>query len=107
MSSMVRNSLLFAVLASTAFAATPALAQDGRAGLVAAQPSAISYAISRWEQLSANPGYSFEDYASFLLAYPGWPDEDKLRGHAEGRLAEEYVSPERLVAYFDRFPPVT
>ena len=94
MSSMVRNSLLFAVLASTALLTTPALAQDGRAGLVATQPSPIAYAVSRWEQLSANPGYAFEDYASFLLSYPGFPDEDKLRGYAESRLAQEYAAPD-------------
>ena len=108
MSSMVRYTLLSAALASAAFASSAALAQaDGRAGLVATQPSAIGYAISRWEQLSASPRYAFEDYASFLLSYPGFPDEDKLRGYAEDRLAQEYATPERLVSYFDRFPPVT
>lgn len=109
MSSMVRKALISAVLLST-IPVTPVLAQDqaGRAGLVAAQPSSqISYAISRWEQLSASPRFPFEDYASFLLTWPGFPDEDKLRGYAEARLADEYVPPERVLAYFDRHPPVT
>jgi soluble lytic murein transglycosylase len=84
MSSMVRTALIAAAVVSTAFVSAPAVAQgDGRAGLVAAQPSsAIAYAISRWEQLSASPRFSFEDYASFLLSYPGFPDEDKLKGYA-------------------------
>src|SRR5687768_3685798 len=108
MSSMVRNALIAALLASTLPIAAPALAQaDGRASLVAQQPSTLNYAISRWEQLAASPGYSFEDYASFLLSYPGFPDEEKLRGHAEARLAFEAISADRLVAYFDRNPPVT
>src|SRR5688500_12073503 len=107
MSSMVRNALLAALTVSAAFVPGPALAQDGRASLVASQPSAVAYAISRWEQLQASPGFTFEDYASFLLTYPGFPDEDKLRGYAEGRLAEEYVAPQRVAAYFDRHPPVT
>src|SRR3990170_5623876 len=106
MSSMVRNALISAALASTLLAA-PALAQSGRAGLVATQPGAVSFAISRWEQLQASPNFTFEDYASFLLSYPGFPDEDKLRGFAEGRMTLEYVSPERLLVYFDRYPPVT
>src|SRR3990170_5101527 len=106
MSSMVRNALISAALASTLLAA-PALAQSGRAGLVATQPSAVSYAISRWEQLQASPRFTFEDYASFLLSYPGFPDEDKLRGYAEARLAQEYAAPERVLAYFDRHPPLT
>jgi soluble lytic murein transglycosylase len=107
MSSMVRNALIAAFLASTAALAMPALAQDGRASLVAAQPGAVSFAISRWEQLQASPNFTFEDYASFLLSYPGFPDEDKLRGYAESRLAQEYAAPERVLAYFDRHPPVT
>ena len=109
MSSMVRNAFIAALASTTAVLASPALAQgDGRAGLVAAQPSgAVAYAISRWEQLSASPRFAFEDYASFLLSYPGFPDEDKLRTRAEARLAEEYVAPERVVAYFDRHPPLT
>ena len=108
MSSMVRNALISAVLASTVLA-VPAHAQgDGRASLVASQPSsAVAYAISRWEQLQASPRFTFEDYAGFLLSYPGFPDEDKLKGYAEARLAEEYVAPERLLAYFDRHPPVS
>jgi len=110
MSSMVRNALLFALVAPTALVSSSAAAQvgQGRVSLVAQQPnSAVAYAISRWEQLAASPNFTFEDYASFLLSYPGFPDEDKLRGFAEGRLTLEYVSPERLLAYFDRYPPVT
>src|SRR5690606_33918552 len=89
MSSMVRYTLIAALLVSTAGSAAPALAQAGewgqqRASLVATQPSGeVIYAISRWEQLSASPRFTFEDYAGFLLANPGFPDESKLRGYAE------------------------
>ena len=107
MSSMVRNALIAALTVSAAFHAAPALAQDGRTSLVASQSSAMSYAVSRWEQLQANPNYSFEDYASFLLAYPGFPDEDKLKGYAEARLGYEWVDPNRVLTYFAAEPPVT
>jgi len=109
MSSMVRKALTAALLVSAALVPAHALAQgQGRASLVAQQPNAaLSYAITQWEQLADNPNYTFEAYASFLQSYPGFPEEDKLRGFAEARLAQEWVSPERLVAYFDRNPPTT
>ena len=113
MSSMVRKALFTALLASAAFGSPHASAQGnewdtGRASLVATQPPAeVAMAVSRWEQLSASPSFTFEDYAGFLLANPGFPDEAKLRGYAEDRLARDYALPDRVVAYFDRFPPVT
>jgi soluble lytic murein transglycosylase len=110
MSSMVRITLLAALAATSALSASTAVAQGeaGRANLVAVQPSTQSaYAVRLWEQLSAAPRYSFEDYAGFLLAYPGFPDEDKMRGYAEERLSQEYVDPARALVYFDRNPPVT
>jgi soluble lytic murein transglycosylase len=107
MSSMVRASLIAALLASAIALPAPSQAQDGRASLVAQQPTQAAYAVSRWEQLAASPNYLFEDYAGFLLSYPGFPDESVLRGHAEARLADQYVAADRLVAFFDRFPPLT
>ena len=109
MSSMVSKALISAALLST-FLAVPAFAQEspGRASLVASQPSPqVAYAISRWEQLSSSPLFTFGDYAGFLTSWPGFPDEAKLRGYAEARLSEEYVPPQQAIASFDRFPPLT
>src|SRR5690606_608859 len=113
MSSMVRKALFTALIASAAFGSPHASAQGneweaGRARLVATQPPAqVATAISRAQQLSASPNFTFEDYASFLLANPGFPDEAKLRGYAEERLAQSYALPDRVLAYFDRFAPLT
>jgi soluble lytic murein transglycosylase len=110
MSSMVRASLIAALLVSAVALPVPALAQgdQGRDNLVAQQQTGqAAYAVSRWEQLSASPNYTFDDYAGFLLSYPGFPDQDALRGYAEASLATQYVAADRLVAYFDRFPPLT
>ncbi len=110
MSSMLRAPLIAVLLASAAALPVPALAQwnQGRDGLVAQQNTGQSeYAVSRWEQLSASPNFTFEDYAGFLLSYPGFPDQDVLRGYAEARLADQYVDAAQLVAFFDRFPPLT
>ncbi len=97
--------------------ATPLVAQDSgaspsgweaaRASLVAQGPSPIASQIARWEQLTATPGLSFNDYASFLLRNPGFPNTDQLRGYAEGRLRDEFVTPSQLVAFFDTYPPIT
>jgi soluble lytic murein transglycosylase len=117
MSSMVRTSLaalLFAPLLS-ASAASPALGdvQDetqwdiARASQLANGPGLMVNALQRWEMLTASAGFGFGDYSGFVLSYPGLPDEGKLRGYAEGRLEREAVEPERIVAFFDRFPPLT
>lgn len=116
MSSMTRKfaSLsLLALVAASAPAQCQGVVQDGgewdraRAELIASQPTGMAQAISRWQSLTQGGGVSFNDYAGFLLAYPGFPDEGKLRVAAETALATTPVEPSRLVAFFDRFPPVT
>ncbi|MFC4295702.1 transglycosylase SLT domain-containing protein [Novosphingobium tardum] len=94
-------------------AASPASAADpndwdrARAALVVSQPTAMTYAVDRWKQLSASDRFTFADYSSFVLSYPNFPDEEKLRRYAEGALDREYVDAQRLVSYFDRRPPLT
>ena len=84
MSSMVRASTALLLL-SAAFVATPALAEDGRewdqarARLIASQRSSIGQAIERWKLLSTSNRFTFGDYSGFLLTYPGFPDEAKVR----------------------------
>lgn len=132
MSSMVRTSFIAALLASVLSTSAPAGAQDvpddpqeqdglpqdsmlqqghdwdaARASLVARTAGPMAAAIARWEQLTASRSFPFDSYASFLLSYPGFPDEDRLRASAELRLGMEFVPPERVLAFFDRFPPLT
>ena len=57
--------------------------------------------------LSQNNGYAFSEYAGYLLTYPGFPDEAKIRGYAEAALTRETVEYPRLIAFFDRVKPVT
>jgi len=91
----------------------PAQCQDGsewdraRAALIGSQPTAMAQAISRWQILTASDGYGFSDYAGFVLAYPGFPEEMKLRLAAEKALALGVVGPAQTIAFFDRFPPLT
>ena len=116
MSSMVRTTIA-SLLLSLAFASLPAMAQAGsadgvewdqaRAQLRAAPQGNMAQAIQRWKLLSSSDQFSFTDYASFLLSYPGFPEEAKLRGWAERALERGYSEPSRMTAYFDRFPPLT
>ena len=73
--------------------------------------SAAAAAIAQWRGLVATDSLSFADYAAFLLAYPGFPDETKLRLAAEKALAAGRMGagtpPSRLAAFFDRFPALT
>jgi soluble lytic murein transglycosylase len=57
--------------------------------------------------LSAPGNFSFHNYASFLMLYPDWPNADDMRKKAEQAIDPLSYSPNQLVAYFDRLPPVT
>lgn len=114
MSSMLGNglnSLRFVIAAALASAPGPLMAQSpvdaGRAMLVATQPSQAAAAVARWQQLTANDRMTFADYAGFALAYPTYPRMELIRANAEKALDRDAPSPEQIVAFFDRFPPLT
>jgi len=77
------------------------------AQLISQSQAPIAQAIERWKLLSTTPGYGFSNYAGFVASYPGFPDEDRLRRAAEAALDHETPGPQALVAFFDRFPPLT
>ena len=68
--------------------------------------TSVTYAIADWRRLRQSSGYSFSDYARFLIANPGWPEEDKLR-----RWAERAMRPSEdrgtVLAFFAKDPPTT
>ncbi|WP_010411341.1 transglycosylase SLT domain-containing protein [Citromicrobium sp. JLT1363] len=113
MSSMTRLPFLAIALVSTTSITPPALAQDAaswdraRASLIASAPTQMAQVVSRWEYLIEQDDLPFTEYASFLLAYPDFPQTDRLRQRAEDALDSSTASPESLVAYFDALPPVT
>ena len=67
----------------------------------------IPAALQRWKMLSAPGNFSFNDYASFLMLYPDWPNADDMRKKAEQAINPLSYSPNQVVAYFDRLPPVS
>jgi len=112
MSSMLRSSAALLLLSAAAFS-TPALAQDGsewdqaRARLATSQRGNMSQAIERWKLLSSSNRFGFAEYSGFLLSYPGFPDEGKIRGYTEAALERESPPAQTVVGFFDRFPPLT
>lgn len=116
MSSMTRASRIVLLLATSLLstsAATQAWAQDGRewdqarARLSTVENGPMDRAIARWKLLSTTDSMSFSDYSSFLLSYPGFPDQEKIQGRAERALEREAVSPTSVAAFFKRFPPLS
>jgi len=82
-------------------------ADQARVQMVAQQPRQMGQAIDRWQFLVGNDRLGFSDYAGFVLAYPGFPQEIRLRVRAEDALDNEAPSTEALVGFFDRNPPLT
>ncbi|WP_226016655.1 lytic transglycosylase domain-containing protein [Novosphingobium sp. FKTRR1] len=80
---------------------------QARAALIAQGQGPMAQAIDRWRVLSTSNRFGFSDYAGFILSYPGFPDEDKMRRYAEAALEREAPSPTSLAAFFDRQPPLT
>ena len=112
MSSMHRAATLLLML-FMAITSVPARCQDGyewdraRQELMASQRGSMSQAIERWKMLSQSSSYGFSEYAGFLLTYPGFPDEGKIRGYAEAALTRESVPYPQIIAFFDRVKPLT
>ena len=110
---MVRMTVISLLASSVLSASAPVAAQDGsewdqaRAALVASDAGPMADAISRWQMLTVNSRLGFDDHASFIMTYPGFPDQDKLRSYAEGQVANGYVDNDRLISFFDRYPPLT
>ncbi|NNM75561.1 lytic transglycosylase domain-containing protein [Sphingomonas sp. ID1715] len=67
----------------------------------------VAAAIPQWNALRQSDNLPFDSYASFLIAHPGWPGEQAMRKSAERVLLPGMVSPGRIVAFFDKFPPLT
>ncbi|MEY4159623.1 MAG: hypothetical protein RLZZ136_244, partial [Pseudomonadota bacterium] len=80
---------------------------EARARIKASAASPIAQAIQQWKWLSSTDGASFATYTSFLLSYPGFPLEDKMRRSAEKALERENPGPIQTAVFFDRFPPLT
>ena len=66
----------------------------------------INYSLADWRRLRAAEGYRFADYARFLIANPGWPEETKMRRWAEKAMVPG-ENPVTVVSFFRTEPPKT
>ena len=73
---------------------------------VATSAYSVSSAIGDWRRLRQSSGYSFGDYARFLIYNPGWPEEDKLRRWAE-RAMRPGENAATVLAFFAKDAPRT
>lgn len=67
----------------------------------------LSGAVSEWRRLQQSDSLAFKDYATFLIAHPGWPGEAAMRRAAERRIDPASYDPKLVIAFFTRFPPLT
>jgi soluble lytic murein transglycosylase len=78
-----------------------------RAQLTSQAQGPMAQAIEQWKMLTAGSRFGFAAIAGFVASYPGFPEEDRLRRAAEAALDHEAATPGAIVAFFDRFPPLT
>ncbi len=110
MSSMGRKRLFTLALMAGSMLAFPTVAQAQDAPrnyMVAQQPGAIDRAIGQWEYLTKQDNLPFASYANFVSSYPDFPKQEVLRRRAEAALESDAPPPQTLVAFFDRFAPLT
>ena len=78
-----------------------------RAQLIAQSQGPMAQAIDQWKLLNAGSRFGFAANAGFIASYPGFPDQERMRRAAEAALDHETAAPASIVAFFDRFPPLT
>ncbi len=105
MSSMVSRIILASLLLTpvTCIAAE----QSGSATLSDPTRGNAVLGLQRWRVLTQSDNYSFEDYAGFLVTYPGWPEDTRMRRNAEQAIDINNFSAGRVIAFFDQLPPLT
>ncbi len=113
MTSLIKTGMLLAGVSGLAIGASAGQDQLGwgRATQIlnadSASTAALSATITEWKSLQSASGLSFETYARFLIAHPGWPGELALRRAAEKALDVGNWSPSTAVNFFRRFPPMS
>lgn len=119
MSSMLVRLIVAGLMFSSTAVLAQSLTADQRSwyraqlqgGALGVQPPArtdpVGDAIVQWNRLRQSDSYRFSDYASFLVANPGWPGETAMRKTAEKQIDPNNYSPQQVVSYFERLPALT
>ena len=102
MSSMQRFVWIVPFLIAPATASAQISAPYSAAPSYSASP--VSYAVADWRRLRQSNGYSFADYARFLIANPDWPQESTMRAWAE-KAMRPGENAATVLAFFAKDPP--
>ena len=87
MSSMWRLAAILPVLLATAPSSSAQAPSTSYAPAYAAAPAqSVAYSLGEWRNLRQSSNYRFADYARFLIANPGWPDDARMRRWAENAM---------------------
>ncbi|WP_093018505.1 lytic transglycosylase domain-containing protein [Sphingobium sp. YR768] len=87
--------------------AHPSPWQQVQSRIGVAQDGSIAGTISQWRALQSSDGLGFSTYASFMIANPGWPGEDRMRRLAETGINPDSFDPVQVATFFARFPART
>jgi soluble lytic murein transglycosylase len=106
MSSMSRSVLLLPLLLMTAASASAQAPARQFVPTPVATFADINASMGDWQRLRRSGGYSFADYARFVVRNPGWPGETTMRRSAEKamRVGE---NPAMVLAFFSNEEPTT
>ena len=105
MSSM-RHVPFVLLLAAAPAASVHAQSAPQAFGLRPAAAAEVGYALNDWRRLRQGDGYSFGDFARFLNANPGWPEEARMRRAAERNMRPGEFGP-AVIAFFREDKPRT
>ena len=106
MSSMWRIAALVPVLVATAPSGSAQYAAPTNYAVGGNYAPSVAYSLDEWRRLRQSSGYSFADYASFLIANPDWPDVSRMRGWAEKAMHSGENSAS-VIAFFAKDKPET
>jgi soluble lytic murein transglycosylase len=101
MSSMWRAAVILPVVLAAAPSSSTAQYAAPSAPSYSYAPASSNAAsgLNSWRLLRQSSGYSFSEYARFLIAYRDWPEETKMRGWAE-RAMRPGENPATVMAFF-------
>ena len=106
MSSMWRFAGSIAVLLATAPLSSAQYAAPTTYTAAQSYAPSVAYSLDQWRRLRQSSGYSFADYASFVVANPDWPDASRMR-----RWAEKAMRPGEnaatVISFFAKDKPKT
>ena len=106
MSSMWRAVMLVPVLLALAPSSSAQYPMATSYSVAPVYTPSVAYSLDQWRRLRQSSGYSFSDYASFLIANPDWPEAERMRGWAE-KAMRPGESASTVIAFFAREKPET